>query len=181
MLQAHYAGAVPLELLKTEQDRITGLLELIEGRLSATSAHFDTVQANLQFALDLAGDCHRAYLQADDHTRRLLNQALFEMIYIDEDGVRAALAEPFKTLLGPDVMDAAGRGRRPKAAAPSTAKVPINGPKSRSDVRHDWSAAYIRRIRAERLKTNKPAPDQRGAGLKDVTLVRPAGFEPATS
>jgi hypothetical protein len=54
-----------------------------------------------KFALDLASDCHRAYLQADDRTRRLLNQALFDMIYIDEDGVRAALTEPFKTLLGP--------------------------------------------------------------------------------
>ncbi len=30
LLQTHYAGAVPLELLKTEQDRITGQLEIIE-------------------------------------------------------------------------------------------------------------------------------------------------------
>lgn len=127
LLQAHYAGAVPLELLKTEQDRITGQLELIESRLDATSSHFDTVQANLKLALDLAGDCHRAYLQADDRTRRLLNQALFDMLYIDEDGVRAALAEPFKTLLGPEVMGAAPRGHRPRPAAPSTAKAPTKG------------------------------------------------------
>jgi hypothetical protein len=64
--------------LKTEQDRITGQLEIIETRLDATSPHFDTVQANLKTALDLAGDCHRAYLQGGDHTRRLLNQALFD-------------------------------------------------------------------------------------------------------
>ncbi|MDQ1744731.1 MAG: site-specific recombinase, partial [Pseudonocardiales bacterium] len=154
---------------------------IIEHRLSATSAHIDTVQANLKLALDLTSDCHSANLQARDHTRRLLNQALFEFIFIDEDGVRAALAEPFKTLLGPDVMEGVGRGQRPKATAPAIAKAATSGPKSRSDVRHDWNAAYIRRIRAQRPKTNKPASVQHGAGLKEVTLVRPKGFEPLTS
>ncbi len=163
LLQAHYAGAVPLELLKSEQDRITGRLEIIESRLDATSAHFDTVQANLKSALDLASDCHRAYLQADDRTRRLLNQALFEALYIEEDGVRAALAEPFKTLLGPEVMDAAGRGAEPKGAAGESSDV-MGSTSSPGSARHDWSAAYIRRIRAQRPKTNKPTSVQHGAG-----------------
>lgn len=182
LLQAHYAGAVPLELLKTEQDRITCQLETIETRLSATSAHFDTVQANLRTALDLASDCHRAYVHADDQTRRLLNQALFEAIYIDEDGAHATLAEPFRTLLGPEVMEAVDRGEEPaEAPAPSASKCTPKKQESRASARHDWSTAYIRRIRAQRPRPNKTLTVQHGEGLKGVTLVRPKGFEPLTS
>lgn len=40
-----------------------------------------------------------------------MNQAFFLRLYIDdEDGVRADLAEPFKTLFGSQVMLVAGRG-----------------------------------------------------------------------
>ena len=54
LLQAHYAGAVPLELLKTEQDRITTQLEAVESKLEATAVEFETVRTNLRLALDLA-------------------------------------------------------------------------------------------------------------------------------
>lgn len=59
LLQAHYAGAVPLELLKTEQNRISSQLETIESRLEATVMRFDTIGANLKRALDFASSCHR--------------------------------------------------------------------------------------------------------------------------
>ena len=38
LLQAHYAGAVPLDLLKSEQDRIGGQLALVDGRLLVSCA-----------------------------------------------------------------------------------------------------------------------------------------------
>ena len=37
--QAHYAGAIPLDLLKREQDRITASLETIEYRITAHHGH----------------------------------------------------------------------------------------------------------------------------------------------
>jgi site-specific DNA recombinase len=168
LLQAHYGGAVPLDLLRSEQERISGRLETIDSRLETSSTHFELVQANLKLALDLAGDCHRAYRQADEQTRRLLNQAFFEKLYVDEDGVRVNLAEPFKTLLGPDVTEAAGLRRsagtasepsRPRARGQTRQLSPLSGRNGRNQTR--WV--------------------QHGGGLKDVTLARPAGFEPATS
>jgi len=39
LLQAHYAGAIPLDLLKKEQDRITASLETIEHRINAHRGH----------------------------------------------------------------------------------------------------------------------------------------------
>ena len=40
LLQAHYAGAIPLDLLKREQDRITASLETIEHRITAHHGHY---------------------------------------------------------------------------------------------------------------------------------------------
>jgi site-specific DNA recombinase len=188
LLQAHYAGAIPLDLLKTEQDRITGQLEVVQARLTASHAEYDRIEQNLKKALDLAGDCHRMYLEANDLTRRLLNQAFFERLYIDEDGIRAALAEPFTTLLGPEVMAVVGRQGDEPAATQETARSDAThvsgGVQQATMARPDWNAAYIRHIRANRPATNsqhsKPAPRQRRrAGLKDSTLVPSAGFEPA--
>ncbi len=55
--------------------------------------------------LDLTRDCHTAYLEADNSTRRLFNRAFFAKIYIDEDDetreqtVRVDYNEPFDSLL----------------------------------------------------------------------------------
>ncbi|MDQ1736463.1 MAG: site-specific recombinase [Pseudonocardiales bacterium] len=189
LLQAHYAGAVPLDLLKTEQNRITTQLAAVEARLEATGVQFDTIQANLTAALDLAGDCHRAYLNAGDHTRRLMNQALFDGIYVEEDATRAELAEPFRTLLGPNVAQAAGRAgaiKEPQGQKQSETARTHTDPHVLTADEYGWSAAYIRRIRGRHTprphQNNKPAPGcYRGAGLKESTLVRSEGFEPPTS
>ena len=105
LLDAHYAGAIPLDLLKTEQDRIAGqLMRIQEGRAEA-DANYEQARATLADTLDLTRDCHAAYLTATDDIRRLFNQAFFTKIYIDEDEetrertVRVDYNEPFDNLL----------------------------------------------------------------------------------
>ena len=51
LLEAHYAGAIPLDLLKTEQDRIASALDRIEDRVSASKIKFETIEARLKAAL----------------------------------------------------------------------------------------------------------------------------------
>ncbi len=105
LLDAHYAGAIPLDLLKAEQDRIAGQLTRIEDQLASFDANFEQARAVLADTLDLTRDCHTAYLEAGDSTRRLFNQAFFSKIYIDEDDetreqtVRVDYNEPFDSLL----------------------------------------------------------------------------------
>lgn len=106
LMEAHYAGAIPVDLLGQEQDRISKALASITNELKATEAEWDTVETNLQMALDLATDCHAAYLSAPEHIRRMFNQAFFERILVlpddnDRIGIRleAELAEPFDALL----------------------------------------------------------------------------------
>jgi DNA invertase Pin-like site-specific DNA recombinase len=187
LLKAHYAGAIPLDLLKTEQDRIGGQLDVLEARLAAGQVQFDRIEHNLKTALDFATDCHRAYLAANHQTRRLLNQALFEALYIEIDGVRASFAEPFKTMLGPEVMRAVGRQGETAHKAEEPAAVSAGNKSVVHVVRQDWSAVYLRHIRAQRpvrpaTRTNKPSPRwHRGEGLKETTLVPPAVSEFRTS
>ncbi len=105
LLDAHYAGAIPLDLLKIEQDRIAGQIARIEDQFASLDANFEQARAVLADTLDLTRDCHTAYLEANDSTRRLFNQAFFARIYIDEDDetreqtVRVDYNEPFDTLL----------------------------------------------------------------------------------
>jgi hypothetical protein len=44
-------------------------------------------------------DCTQRMLSID-HVRRLMNQAFFARLLVDDDGVRGELAEPFATLVG---------------------------------------------------------------------------------
>ena len=122
LMQAHYEGAIPVELLKREQDRIaSGLLE-ISGKLEAANLHFDTVEDNLRAALDLTENCALAYKTAPDHIRRQFNQAFFKRVLVNSDtSVDPELAPPFDTLLGPGVRMAC---RQARSVAPDKANEP---------------------------------------------------------
>ena len=99
LLQAHYAGAIPLDLLKREQDRITASLETIEHRISAHHGHYAAARENLDDSLKLLSNAADIYEHADDANRRLINQALFKTIYIDEDNdVRVGYRNPYDGL-----------------------------------------------------------------------------------
>ena len=90
LLQAHYGGAVPLELLKEEQERLGRELAGIQRQLDAYQADAKLVRAHVEQALDLLEDCYRLYMAAPDHLRKQLNQVFFERALVnpavDEDG-----------------------------------------------------------------------------------------------
>ncbi len=101
LMEAHYDGAVPVDLLKREQDRIAAALLTIANKLETSNVHFDIVERNLGDALDLSRDCAVAYKTAPDHIRRQFNQVFFRRILVNPDTtVRAELAPPFDVLLG---------------------------------------------------------------------------------
>ncbi len=104
LMQAHYGGAIPLDVLKAEQDRIASAMGRIASRIEASTSHFDIVEGNLRKALDLLEDCATAYSCAPDHIKRMFNQAFFKKILVNPDlGIRAELAPPFDNLLSPEL------------------------------------------------------------------------------
>ena len=90
LLHAHYEGAVPLDLLKEEQAKLTSELSHIERQLTAYQADAAEIHQRLTQALDLLEDCHRLYTAAPAHLKKLLNQVFFERVLVnplvDEEG-----------------------------------------------------------------------------------------------
>ena len=77
LLQAHYADAVRLDLLKSEQARIAREVTDAEHLLAVAITNFDDVDAVITKALELAGNSHTAYLAANPPSRRKFNQSFF--------------------------------------------------------------------------------------------------------
>ena len=90
LLHAHYEGAVPLDLLKEEQAKLSTELNQIERQLAAYQADAAEVRRHLTQALDLLEDCHRLYMAAPPHLKKLLNQVFFQRVLVnplvDEEG-----------------------------------------------------------------------------------------------
>ncbi len=104
-LQAHYAGALPLDLLKEEQDRLARQLDLVTARLDALDSTYQEARTHLQECLALAGDCQTVYACGSDTTRRMANQAFFTRIYLDaDDTIRTEPTRSFGLLLDPDTQ-----------------------------------------------------------------------------
>ncbi len=159
LLQLHYAEAVPVDLFRQEQERITTGLDQGRQQLADVSVEFDAIEQNLEKALELARDCHAAYQDADNNTRRLFNQAFFEKLYVHVDGeVTHELAEPFGLLLDPALearlapRHQAGNGRWSRRSSDGSCH-----PANKNDL----------------------AKNEVGGSNVD-TVVRTAGLEPAT-
>ena len=112
LLEAHYNDAIPLDLLKAEQQKISKQMTAIEHEIEMHKITFDQVSANLSMVLTLVEDCGAAYRSASDSTKKLLNQAIFDKFLIENepDGdvrVEAKLKAPFDQILEPIKEDIA--------------------------------------------------------------------------
>jgi DNA invertase Pin-like site-specific DNA recombinase len=94
LLQAHYAGAIPLELLKEEQDRIGR--EVTEARrfLQQAEQAFADVESTIAQALEIARNLFEAYSQGGPTVRRLLNQFFFSKVLVGTDRVEVEFSDP---------------------------------------------------------------------------------------
>src|SRR5690606_33759318 len=110
------------------------------------------------------------------HMRRLLNQAFFTRIYVEQDYVRVDLAEPFDTLLDASLIaTASAEDQAQGGTTEDDHTVPPEGAKLMHVIRQtaaETPAPY-------RGVGNKK-PTAVAVGLNETTLVPSAGFEPAT-
>lgn len=155
LLKAHYADAIPLDLLRTEQDRITTALTHVSERLKQHEVGDEQIENHLANALNLLQIASLGYAAAPEHIKRQLNQALLHQVFVyrDDDepsGIRVELEmrEPFSHL-----VNAAGHGNMAKPA-PESGLSPDAAP-----VEPDCSF---------------------GAVSSHDVLVPPTGIEPAT-
>ena len=116
LMQAHYAGAVPLDLLAAEQERIARRLAFLDAQINAGDIEYEQAKAHLDDCLALAGDMHAIYMNIDDSLRRIANQAFFDkLIVTDDDTIHSEPGVPFNVFLNPDVQTLALRHQGRKA------------------------------------------------------------------
>lgn len=162
LLDAHYADAIPLDLLKSEQNRLTAEIANAEGRLADVEGDFQKAEANLARALTRAGDCAAAYREANDRLRRQFNMAFFKRLLLSDEGeVTGELASPFDVILGEELRRA-----------------------SVSQAEHELGEAIDEtlRQRADELAQNEQCPQEPGSapvGTRSPALARRGGFSPA--
>jgi site-specific DNA recombinase len=162
LLDAHYADAIPLDLLKSEQDRLTAEVANAEGRLAEVESDFQKAEANLARALRRAGDCEAAYREAKDRLRRQFNMAFFKRLLLSDEGdVTGELAEPFDVILSDQLRRAVV---------------------SKGEHELEDAIEIVQRQRADELAQNDQRPqepDVAPVGARPPALAGRGGFSPA--
>ena len=91
LLQAHYADAIPLELLKEEQP---GRRRPPSGNWPKRGLCSPMSLKRSERALDLATNLHQLYLASAELARRRLNQFFFSKVLVGPDHVKVQLSDP---------------------------------------------------------------------------------------
>jgi site-specific DNA recombinase len=96
----HYEDRITGELFDDEQTRLRLRRQDAETLIERLNLRFDDINETLDLALEILDeDLHDVYLRADDDIRRLINQAIFNALYVcDETITTAELAGPFAEL-----------------------------------------------------------------------------------
>ena len=172
LLDAHYADAIPLDLLKKEQSRITSEMVSAKARLTKIDCSYTDAEDNLTKALELARDCESAYRQASDKIRRQFNQVFFRRLLIDDNyDVNGELEEPFETLLGDEVRQAAALRTEADLRRIFDEGAEGGGTEEPADSKLVMAGAVS--------SGSDPTPLLVG-GLKESTMVGAEGLEPPT-
>lgn len=87
LMRAYYAGAITLDLLKTEQERISSDMALAEQKIRSLSNNAEQATKVIDMAIKMASKCGYAYKKARPKTRKLFNQAFFKGIYIKDKAI----------------------------------------------------------------------------------------------
>ncbi len=168
--QAYRADAMSLEVLKEEKQRIDKERTDARRVIARAGIRYTELREVINQALDLAEDWDKAYLLAGPRVRRLLNQAFFQQIDIDEDGISFTLSEPFQRLkdIGREASEERHRARYERAAAQPPIEI-------------DLEAIRNRPISGRFRTENKQNPDTyTGRGSSKHVLVGVEGLEPPT-
>lgn len=168
LLQAHYAGAIGLDLLKQEQTRIGNQLAAIERRLARIHSRLGDITGHLDRALTYLTDLDLSYRKASETVRRQINQAVFERIEVGEEGTTdGSHTQLYGALLNPELRTAArdyvGRIEAEKAE---------NVERHRSSPVTAFDLAHLRSFLV---------PARRAGGVKETQLAEGVGFEPTDS
>jgi site-specific DNA recombinase len=187
LLQAFYADAIPAELLKEEQARITREVAEASKIIENHSMRAERAYQFLEDLLTLCDDPYALYLCADNAIRRMLNQAVAEWFWVWDERIHTVeLTAEFTAVQEQALRLVVLNGADTAPALPQlSAETGSMGPDSAQA-----APTYLRQVgplceplsgylRWETTKTN-PRPVQGAKGSNLITLVGRLGLEPRT-
>ncbi len=141
-LHAEEGDDVSPDAFREERARMRDEIKAAEQSLAETEARLEIDAQRFKMALELAGDVAKVYAEADEATKRSLNQAFFKKLYVlpewDEDQGRSAriasaeLTEPYVLLLADDLIpgvlnevEAITAGQQTAEEAPESRSSPL--------------------------------------------------------
>ena len=99
LMEAYYANAIDVTMLRREQERIGAELRAIESRQGVLDGSLDDWQDVMDLALRFSTRCATGYRRGSDRTRKLFNAAVLDEVHVrDGHVVDAAYKEPFDLL-----------------------------------------------------------------------------------
>ena len=183
-LQAHYADAISLDLLKAEQRRIRGERAEAERVVASLTTEHEAMGRALDDVLARVEHCDLAYLAGSPQVRRELCFAIFRRIYIEDEGVAGSdLNVPFAHVLDPDLsvrIRAEGEALR-SGRFTDLLLTTHQGDETDTQAPTGFCADHIERPRGRLPWERKNHVPDSGRGSKLSLLVGVAGFEPTTS
>jgi site-specific DNA recombinase len=176
LMHAHYTDAIPLELLKSEQDRITKEMTETQRQLAAADMSIDLIENLLRRCMDFLTNCYQSYVMATPAVRRQLNQAMFDAFFVSTDGALTAQpTEVFRSLLRTDALRVkAGRGG-PK---PTSSDPPVHDSREWEDGIPRWIVELTKDKKKGSSSESRPTLPYCGLGLNKTYLAEGVGFEP---
>jgi site-specific DNA recombinase len=113
LLEAHYADAIPMDVLKREQSRLAQEHEAIERAIYDNNIIVANVERNLDRCLTYIRDMPGTYEKATPKQRRLMNQAMFQQVAIDSpQDLELHLREEFGVLFTTDIIRPANKEQK---------------------------------------------------------------------
>jgi hypothetical protein len=100
LLEAYYANAIELPLLRSEQERISREAVQIRSREAASRAVLTQWEERVEQAIRLVTEGARGYASSNAAARRVLNRAVFERVSLADSRVtEVAFRPPFDTVM----------------------------------------------------------------------------------
>lgn len=100
LVQAHLADAIPIDVLKREQARLTREISAAKATVRLGEERLENEAQIVKVAVAAAEGIGSTYRDAEPHVRRLIGQAFFTTIYVNADSVAAVeLTDPFSEVL----------------------------------------------------------------------------------
>ena len=101
LLHMHYEERISGELFDDEQARLRRERHAAEALIERLNLGYQDIADTLDLALEIIGeDLHDLYRQADNTIRRLINQAIFNALYVSDEEITGAELARFRASRG---------------------------------------------------------------------------------